>query len=322
MASTEVEIGMRARLEVLEGPLAGHSIEVQPGHNLSFGRTVKADIAVPGDGYMSGRHFAVENTGCALFVHDLGSSNGTFVNGQQVDRAPAAPQDLIAAGSSRFRVSYEEDTSAAPPVDLSRTLPASTRALRTPSVDASGQFEIFSRSQTALLNVLYSGAGNVFVYLNGLREPLIKAFVEASGDNFVPLLQVPNNRGGAVLSYVVALPRNSKLHKILLKEGWDSEWGVYCCSSQPLAAVAEHLRSMSVLETRSGVTLNLPLTDPRFLQVFLSGLAPVEAKAVFGPIERFFCPAAGGKSLLHFAPANGGVSVQAVQLESDAVGVR
>jgi len=99
----------------------GRRIEVYPGHNISFGRTVKADIAVPGDGYMSGRHFAVENNGETLFVHDLGSSNGTFVNGVRVDRAPAGAQDLVAAGSSKFRVYIEEEDPAASVGLMSRT---------------------------------------------------------------------------------------------------------------------------------------------------------------------------------------------------------
>lgn len=307
---------MRAKLEVLEGPLAGRSIEVLAGRNISFGRTL-GDIAVPGDGYMSGRHFAVENTGGALFIRDLGSSNGTFVNGRQVDRASAATHDLIAAGNSRFRVELEPDDPPRPMVDLSRTLPASTRAYVAhpqPSVDSSGQWEVFNRPQATVMNALYRTGGNVFAFLNGLREPLIKAFVEASGDQFVPLLQVPNSRGGAVLSYVVALPRNSRMHQILLKDGWEREWGVYGCSPEPLPVVAEHLRSITAIETRGGASISLPLTDPRFLHAFLSKLAAAEVRAVFGPVQHFFCQAEGGEGLHRYSQTPGGVSVETVRL--------
>lgn len=100
---------MRAILEVLEGPLMGLRIEVHSGRNITIGRTINADIAVSGDCYMSARHFALENTGDTLFVRDLYSSNGTFVNGLRVYWAPAAAQDVIVAGSSKFRLHLEEE---------------------------------------------------------------------------------------------------------------------------------------------------------------------------------------------------------------------
>ena len=124
---------MRAILEVLEGPLTGRCIEVCPGNNVSFGRTVNSHVAVTGDEYMSGRHFAVENTGSEVFIQDLGSANGTFVNGRQVDRTPAAPQDVIAAGVSKFRLwmsaKNSSATTAAQPVgDLAKTQEITSRA--------------------------------------------------------------------------------------------------------------------------------------------------------------------------------------------------
>ena len=195
---------MRAILEVLEGPLTGRRIEVYPGHSVSFGRTVKADIAVPGDGYMSGRHFAVENSGDTLFVHDLGSSNGTFVNGNRVERGPAVAQDLIAAGSSKFRLHIEEEDPAAAAGLLSRTstMPrnspqsfdqtqvsdpmlsfAATRVINPTMVETPQRWAGFSQPQAIMLDALYAAQDNVYVYLNALREQLIQAFVEASGDN-------------------------------------------------------------------------------------------------------------------------------------------
>ena len=202
---------MRAILEILEGPLAGRRIEVYPGHSISFGRTVKADIAVPGDGYMSGRHFAVENTGDTLFVHDLGSSNGTFLNGNRVDRAPAAEQDLIAAGSSKMRVYLEEEDPAAAAGLLSRTstmprnslgAPAAldrtqvseptnfggvTRVITPIDVLTPARGSGFSKPQATMLDAIYAAPGNVYVYLNALRDQLIQGFVEASGEQFLRL---------------------------------------------------------------------------------------------------------------------------------------
>jgi predicted component of type VI protein secretion system len=270
---------------------------------------------------MSGRHFAVENTGVALFVHDLGSSNGTFVNGRQVDRAPAAPQDLITAGASQFRVSIEPDDPATPGprIDMSRTLPIPCRVTNflPPSPgETTARRETLSYPQAAARDALYAAGGNVFAYLDVRRDPLIKAFVEASGDECATVLQSAGRRGPSALTYLVALPRDSRLHKVLLNEGWEGRWGIYCSSPAPLQPVAEHLRLIAALETRGGMPFNLPLTDPQFLYAFLSKLGPTEAVNLFGPIQHFFCQAEDGKSLLDCTPGEEGVSIATVRLET------
>jgi hypothetical protein len=327
---------MRAILEVLEGPLAGRRIEVYPGHSISFGRTVKADIAVPGDGYMSGRHFAVENTGDILFVHDLGSSNGTFVNGSRVERAPAVAQDLIAAGSSKFVLHIEEEDPAAAAGMLSRTstMPRTsfsnqsfdrtqvdntfanqTRVINPINVDVPARWPGFSQPQTIVLDALYAAQGNVYVYLNALREQLIQAFVDASGEQFLPLTQSLVAGRPVNSSYLVALPRNSRLHNVLLKDGWGRMWGVYCSSPAPLEQVAGHLRSFACVQSSAGVPLNLPLADPQFLRVLLASLSPAEGIAIFGPIRHFFLETEGGEIMFRCTPAVQGVSIETLKLK-------
>ncbi|HEY3738566.1 MAG TPA: FHA domain-containing protein [Bryobacteraceae bacterium] len=328
---------MRAILEVTEGPLAGRRIEVYPGHSISFGRTVKADIAVPGDGYMSGRHFAVENTGDTLFVHDLGSSNGTFVNGTRVDRAPANAQDLIAAGSSKFllHIEQEDPVSAAGMLSRTSTMPrtsfgnqsfdktqvdnsiqSATRVITPINVEVPSRWPGFTAQQTVMLEALYAPAGNVYVYLNSLKEQLIQAFVEASGEQFLPLTQALVAGRPMNSSYVVALPRNSRLHNVLLKEGWGKMWGVYCSSPAPLEQVAGHLRAFASVQSGTGVPLNLPLADPQFLRVLLGSLSPTEGIAVFGPIRHFFLEAEGGETLFRCTPAVQGVAIETVKLKA------
>ena len=336
---------MRAILEVLEGPLTGRRIEVYPGHSVSFGRTVKADIAVPGDGFMSGRHFAVENTGNALVVIDLGSSNGTFVNGIRVDRAPASAQDLIAAGSSKFRLNIEHEDPAASDGLMSRTstMPrtsmsvpgldrtqvtdpiqnfgASTRVINHPSPvleapPAAPRWPGFGTPQAKMLDALYDASGSVYVYLNSLRDQLIQAYVEASGEQYLPLSQALVAGRVVTSSYLVALPSRSRLHDILLKDGWGRMWGVYCSSPAPIEQVAGHLHSFATVQTAAGVQLNLPLADPQFMRVLLSGLSPSEGIAMFGPVRRFFLEAEGGDKLFRCSPGVQGVSIETLNLKA------
>ena len=341
---TEPERGypatMRAILEVLEGPLLGRRIEVYPGHSISFGRTVKSDIAVPGDGYMSGRHFAVENTGDTLFVRDLGSSNGTFVNGLRVDRAPAMALDLIAAGSSKFRLHLEEeDLASLEGLSRTSTMPhgtfggqaldrteggdigatafgSETRVITPIDVDVPPRWPGFNPGQATMLDALYAAPGNVFVYLNALREQLIQAFVEASGEQFLPLSQSLIAGRVVTSSYLVGLPRNSRLHNVLLKEGWGKLWGVYCSSPAPIEQVAGHLHSFATVQSSGGVPLNLPLADPQFMRVLLASLSPAEGIAMFGPVRHYFLETETGENLLRCTPGAQGVVIESLKLKS------
>lgn len=61
-----------------------------------------ADIIID-DPTISSRHFAVERSETGEFtLQDLGSSNGTALNGSEVQRAPLTSGDRIQAGKSSF----------------------------------------------------------------------------------------------------------------------------------------------------------------------------------------------------------------------------
>ena len=53
---------------------------------------------------MSRDHFALEVGVAAVILRDLGSTNGTFVNGSRVERYILAPGDSVRAGETIFRV--------------------------------------------------------------------------------------------------------------------------------------------------------------------------------------------------------------------------
>jgi hypothetical protein len=82
---------------------------------MKVGRTDLADLPLPQDTGLSGLHFAVfcGQAGCAL--HDLGSSNGTTLNGNAVTEATLSNGDEIRAGESRFKVRLEGAAAAPSP---------------------------------------------------------------------------------------------------------------------------------------------------------------------------------------------------------------
>jgi hypothetical protein len=73
----------------------------------SVGRSSGSNIVLKSDDYASGRHAQLTRHGGLLYVEDLGSTNGTFVNGQKtVGATPLRNGDTVRVGSTTFR--YEE----------------------------------------------------------------------------------------------------------------------------------------------------------------------------------------------------------------------
>ena len=73
----------------------------------SLGRSAASDIVLKNDDFASGRHAQLTRHGGLLYVEDLGSTNGTFVNGRKtVGATPLRHGDTVRVGSTTFR--YEE----------------------------------------------------------------------------------------------------------------------------------------------------------------------------------------------------------------------
>ena len=73
----------------------------------SVGRSSVSTIVLKSDDYASGRHAQLTRHGGLLYVEDLGSTNGTFVNGHKtVGATPLRNGDTVRVGSTTFR--YEE----------------------------------------------------------------------------------------------------------------------------------------------------------------------------------------------------------------------
>ena len=93
------------RLVVLESPAleegAEHALD---STGLTVGRGAQNDLALEGDSYASARHarFAPRRDG--VWVEDLGSRNGTYVNGVRLaEPRKLAPGDVIRVGETDLR---------------------------------------------------------------------------------------------------------------------------------------------------------------------------------------------------------------------------
>jgi pSer/pThr/pTyr-binding forkhead associated (FHA) protein len=90
---------MRAQLIPLDG---GTPIEIRKDMTL-VGRKEDSDLRLDHKS-VSKQHCVLVKTDGLLLVRDLGSTNGTRVNGQRVRRAALLPNDQLHIASFRFRV--------------------------------------------------------------------------------------------------------------------------------------------------------------------------------------------------------------------------
>src|SRR6187431_2244252 len=92
---------MRVRLVPLEG---GAPIDI--GKDLVlFGRDEDCDVRLDHKS-VSKLHCVIVKTDGLLLLRDLGSTNGTRVNGQRVRRAALLPNDTLAVANMKFVVKF------------------------------------------------------------------------------------------------------------------------------------------------------------------------------------------------------------------------
>ena len=122
------EVGMH-RLHCTDGPLAGHRVEVTAV--LVLGRQA-ADLVID-DPQVSRRHAGVRPAGDALEVEDLGSLNGTWVNGARIEGPTRlAPGDRVRVGDTTFEVEGPPVDAASAEAGEPPALAPATEAARAP----------------------------------------------------------------------------------------------------------------------------------------------------------------------------------------------
>lgn len=95
---------MHVNLRVLAGPYKGRIFTFTQHDTFLIGRTNDAHLCLPNDRFFSRHHCLLEIDPPRCFLRDLGSTNGTFVNGKRVSETFLKHGDQIQGGESVLQV--------------------------------------------------------------------------------------------------------------------------------------------------------------------------------------------------------------------------
>ncbi len=185
-------------LRVKTGVHAGMTFHVSPGTRLTIGRSIQADLRLD-DPEVSRVHCAVENLGDRLSVADLGSSNGTFLNGLPVVMGEVGDGGELHLGAVVLAVRFQHapaEEPRHPPVPSSRWAPPASlgtrQAMRVGRPDPSGVLAEAGSLRTLLrLATVLGGVSGP----EDLAARVAEAAREGCGCQRVALVLRPGNGG-------------------------------------------------------------------------------------------------------------------------------
>src|SRR5262249_19330799 len=97
-------------LQIIAGPHQGTRFQFEHAQPVIVGRSAAANLPLVKGSYLSRHHFLLEPQPPHCYLRDLGSDNGTRVNGQPVVECYLSHGDIVTAGETRLRFDVFADT--------------------------------------------------------------------------------------------------------------------------------------------------------------------------------------------------------------------
>jgi len=118
---------MRVTLRVIAGPHTGRIFTFDQHDTFLIGRSETANFCLPEDRFFSRNHCLLEIAPPQIFIRDLGSTNGTYVNGVRVEAVHLKSGDRIQGGETVLAVEVGVEpaaTEATTQRDFGTTIPS------------------------------------------------------------------------------------------------------------------------------------------------------------------------------------------------------
>ena len=277
---------MRIVFQIIDGPLTGQALTLESGQSIQIGRTTRAQFVIPNDLFLSGLHLEINCDNHGARVRDLGSSNGTFLNGVRIIDEIVRDGDQIQAGETHLQALV--DAPIAAPVPMTTALfalhefPPAVSRPPAPELSAVG----------AILRVLQGQPGKLYALLDAAVRDSVPELLKTYGEPFQSLYEGKRAEELAMTApYLVELPYESPLLSRLIADGRGGNWVTWVVSAQSLAGVRKHFRRFLTVETEDSKKFFFRFYDPRILQLFLPASTPEEIREFFGPVEVFLMEA-------------------------------
>lgn len=260
----------RAIVEVRWAAVPVSRAAIEPGGALRIGRTERADLVVAADRAMSAVHCEVRWDGERCRVVDLGSQEGTWLNGERVEEGVVENGGWIRVGNTVFCVYLE---AATPP--------------RRESGLKGGGLDRLTPLQEDVLTALQAEPEPLFAVLDASRGLRVLEVLRESVEEYRSLYEGIQGEALALQApYLVRLPRGSRLLEQLVLEGWGRGWGIYLTCREPFKEVRTHLRRfLMVMNDRTGERMYFRFYDPQALRLFLPTSSTRQRAQLFGEIR-------------------------------------
>ncbi len=312
------------RLHVERGPNAGQVFELKAGERALAGRGRDCSLQLS-DGRLSRRHFELAWDGSRWQLTDLGSSNGTLVNGLAVRSVSLHDGDRIEAGDSALRVALTGrapvraplraravQAPAAPAVAGSAPPPLTREPLEVfaffaPSSDPPPSLRPAPGSRLAQLALVLAEGGDspLYALIDGASACELARSARVLGHRIYTLCE-----GGLAQQIAQAGPLLIPLGDAPLP--FLSDWaaarpnaGVLLESAAELPVLYAHLCALFEVVDARGNAYFRRFYDPRVLRPLLASSAPAELAALFGPVRRWIAADETGSGFGAFGPPDG-----------------
>jgi eukaryotic-like serine/threonine-protein kinase len=165
-------------LEVTSGPHTGQRFEFDRHDTFLVGRSSRAQLCLNDDAYFSRNHFRIEVSPPRCYLVDLGSNNGTKVNGRRVRETFLADGDIISGGRTEIVVrvthtsaGHVSDSSEPVPADVSESQILLPGLLSDPSQTGSTSHNHFLPKSSNYEIVSELGRGAMGVVYRAIHKP-------------------------------------------------------------------------------------------------------------------------------------------------------
>ncbi|TAK10110.1 MAG: FHA domain-containing protein [Candidatus Manganitrophaceae bacterium] len=148
-AARPKEAKVRCQIMIVAGPDQGKVFPFSEGV-LRIGRAGRNDVVLS-DPSVSSLHLEIEATPSTIQVRDLGSTNGTRINGQRIQSSIAEIGSEIQIGQTRLKIQPEEPTEPIAPPALGRLIgqsPKMQEVFRMIQRGAKGEVAVLVQAET------------------------------------------------------------------------------------------------------------------------------------------------------------------------------